>query len=127
MSHDPKLRKAMAEIVPILEKYQCGAAVTLVSQTHTEYRYEFPAWSCIGINRKTGEVRVRIRREDFKTIDDYHLIVGNTAHLVCQLRDLAAQNFADFQKLVDLISMHWEFDHKPYHEHEPYIPTEEDL
>lgn len=127
MSHDPDLRKAMAEIVPILEKYQCGACVTLVSPSHTEYRYEFPGWTCIGHDVKTGAVRVRVKRKDFKTLADYELIVGNTAHMVCQLRDLAVQNFADCQKLVDLLSKYWKFDHKPYQDHEPFIPTEEDL
>lgn len=114
MSHDPKLKEAMAEIFGVLKKHDIGGAITLVSPTHAEFRFcEDPSWSCARIEGAT-RVRFRAKAQDFKTQAEHKRTVELTIHLVAQIRDLAARTFTAFDSMFQQLEKIIDFEHRSY-------------
>lgn len=98
IDYDPELKEAMARIKHILEDHQVGAAITLVSKSHSEFLYHLPKWSCIawtdrGLSIYSQE-RFHRSKEDQKRNQE------ESFHIVYQIRDIAAQTFMLFEKIT---------------------------
>lgn len=120
---DPKLKEAMAEIFGVLNKHDIGGQVTLVSQTHAEFRIKVdPKWSCAKeeYNSKGVGIRFRVQKADIPDKEERRLRAEQTLHLLCQIRDLNAQNFLGFDSLVKQLEGVIDFEHKPYSNYEPH-------
>lgn len=117
---DPVLKQAMAEIRAIMNHHDIGGAVTLVSPTHSEFYYHLtPSWSACYFPT-SNELRFRAKKEDFKTEAEQERCVTLTVHMVCQIRDIAAQNFTQMEQVIDRLGEHYKIEHTPYADFEPH-------
>ncbi len=90
MSHDPKLKSAMAEINFILTKYDLGGHVSLVSETDSEYLLKIdPSWSCAKLSERG--VKIVAREKDFGSAQKRDEVFAATVHLLLQIGDLGLQ------------------------------------
>ncbi len=123
LPYDPRLKDAMAEIAALLQRYDIGASVHLVSQTHSEYCYHFPTWSVAQFaQEEPGRwgIRVRSKKEDFPSREAQHQANEVTAHLLCQLRDLGAQDLVQIEQVLEMVEKHWQIRHTPFFKHKPH-------
>jgi hypothetical protein len=124
MSHDPKLKEAMAEIKNVLNKHDLAGQVTLVSKTHSEFYWKIdPTWSCAKPEpAESGKVAIRFRatKKDIPDKEERRKLAELTLHLLCQIRDLNAQNFMVFDELLNQLGKVIDFEHKPYSGFEPH-------
>jgi hypothetical protein len=119
MSHDPKLKEAMAEIFGILQKHDIAGNITLVSPTHAEFRYRIdPSWSCA--NLEGDAVRFKSKAADYLSPDVQREVQEATAHMIFQFRDLAGVNFLAFESMVKQLQEVMEIIHKPGQGYEPH-------
>ena len=119
---DPNLQEAMAEIAAIFRKHDIGGAITLVSETHSMFRYHFsPSWSVIALT-DNGECRFRSKRQDFKTEKQQQRCTELSVHLLCQVRDLNAKACAEMQQVLEMLAEHVEIEHHPFEDCEPDRP-----
>ena len=117
---DPKLKEAMAEIRAILKKHDIGGAITLVSETHSEYLYELdPTWSLMYFE-SPGALRFRSNRKDFKTKKEQHRFTESSVHLLCQIQDLSVKSFGNMERILTLLKEKMDIDHTPFADHEPH-------
>lgn len=117
---DPKLKEAMAEIKAIFKKHDIGGFVTLVSETHGEFRYELePSWSVMHLSPQ-GQFRFKSILADFKNEQDKHRATELSVHLICQIRDLNVQSFRNMQTILEMLEGHMEINHTPYRDFEPH-------
>jgi len=59
---DPKLKAAIEEIKPILQKYDVAALVVLSSEDALEYLFEIePSWSCMHIEKRPDGLFLRVQ------------------------------------------------------------------
>jgi hypothetical protein len=120
--YDPKLKEAMLEIQEILDKHKIGGNIALTSQSHSEFLYHFPEWSVIQFDKnKPGEVRIRSKREDFKSKEEQHQMTRYSTHIVAQNRDLAGRSFEVFDTLFKELEKYFDIEHKPFHGFTPYF------
>jgi hypothetical protein len=124
---DPILKEAMAEIMGILKKHDIAGQVTLVSPTHSEFRYRLdPKWACTTIeDHGDGHVSVRFRakKDEVPDAEERRELVERTLHLLLSIRDLSGKNFLMFDELVKQLKPHIDFDHNPFSGFEPHRET----
>jgi hypothetical protein len=118
MSYDPKLKEAMAEISAVLKKHDIAGAVTLVSKTHSEYKYHFPTWSAAQITDEG--IRFRTKSSDYADKQAADQALLDSLHVVLQIHDLNSQNIKVTDQLIKKIGEHVDFDHVPYFDHTPH-------
>ena len=112
MEYDPKLKEAMAEIAAIMRKHDIGGYVQLVSQTHSEFRYELsPSWSAM--QKIDGGVRFKVDTKEVGQAEGRKL-AEETLHLAYQIRDLCARGFMDMSSLVDKAGEQVKVEHTPF-------------
>jgi hypothetical protein len=114
----------MRAITRILRQYDIGAAITLVSQTHAEFRYQFPTWSVV--QPETGPagqpgIRLRSFGSWYGSKDAQKAAIEASLHCLYQIRDLAAQTFVLFENLTAQVEKDSGFDiiHQPLSGFEP--------
>jgi hypothetical protein len=121
---DPVLKEAMAEIMGILKKHDIAGQVTLVSPTHTEFRYRIdPKWACTTVEAQGDgymAVRFRAKKSEIPDMKERHKIVERTMHMLLSIRDLSGKNFLMFDGLEKQLKPHIDFDHKPFSDFEPH-------
>jgi hypothetical protein len=123
---DPRLKAAMSEIQEVLQRYDIGAAVALVSPTHSEYAYELPSWSVLRWEDPgDGQVGLRLRskREDFATRESQRAVTDATVHLVEQLRLIGGQTFEMFHQVMELCEQQFDITRTP-RRHRPGQPDD---
>jgi hypothetical protein len=118
MEYDPKLKEAMAEIKAILSKHDIAGAISLVSETHSEYRLQFPSWSMAQLTEKG--LRFRGKAADYPNKEAANEALTRSLHVLLQIRDLTAQHQAVMLKILDALEKHVDFDHTPYADHTPH-------
>jgi hypothetical protein len=122
---DPRLKDAMRKMVQIMQKYEIGGAITLVSKSHAEYKYEFPHWSVIqpetGPHGERG-LRVRSFEAWYGDKEQQKLAMEQSLYCLYQIRDLAGQAFLLFENLCRQVEEKSGFDieHHPYSGFEPH-------
>lgn len=120
---DVKLKEAMAEIFGVLKKHDIAGQIVLVSKTHSEFRVKIdPTWSCATEEHSSQglAIRFKVKRADIPDKEERRKLAENTLHLLCQIRDLNAQNFVGFDGLIDQLKKVIDFDHTPYADYEPH-------
>lgn len=124
---DADLKSAMLEITGILEKYQIGGNITLVSKTHSEFYYHLPDWSAVKFeDRENGKagIRIRSKRKDFKSKEEQDKILAASIHLIAQIRDLSARSFGIFNEIMEeKLAKVIDFEHKSFHNLTPHSTT----
>ena len=114
---DRRYRECMAEIVGVLMKYDMAGAISVVSKERAMFRYDFPTWSCVTLEH--DGVRFRAKREDFPSLEAQHQTVELSAHIILQMRDIAAQTFVMTEHIEKALHAHFDIEHEPYADFDP--------
>ena len=114
---DKRYRECVAEISAVLQKYDMAGAITVVSKERAMFKYMFPTWSCIKI--EDGGIRFRAKREDFPSIEIQRETVELSAHIVMQMRDIAAQTFGMCQTIGIALKEQVGMEHQPGFDFDP--------
>jgi hypothetical protein len=131
MMPDPRLKEAMRAINRILRTYDIAGAITLVSKTHAEFRYQFPTWSVVQPERgPEGQEGLRIRSFEayYGSKEQQKTAMEESLHCLYQIRDLAGQTFLVFENLTRQVEEQSGFDieHHPYSGFEPHEEPDDD-
>ena len=115
---DPRLTDAMAKISAICRQYDIAVAITVVSQTHAEFRYQFPTWSAVQPERgPDGGPGIRLRSYEvyYRYKNAHRQAMEASLHCLYQIRDIAAQTFIVFDALTSQLeaSGTLDIDHHP--------------
>jgi len=86
-----RYRDCMAEIIGVLKRYDMAGAVTVVDKERAMFRYHFPTWSVISV--ADDHIRFKSKREDFVSREQQHVCTELSAHIIMQMRDVAANSF----------------------------------
>lgn len=99
MQYDPKLKKAMAEIVQVLEKYDIAASIVLSSPNFCEHFMRVdPSYSCASLDgpklqfkgRKIHYPDEKVREEKInKTVNMFAILAEGTARHADALLDIS--------------------------------------
>jgi hypothetical protein len=116
---DKRYRECMAEIVGVLRKYDMAAAVHLVSKERAMFRNHFPTWSVITLEE--AGIRFRSKREDFPSLEAQKQAVELSAHIVLQLRDLAALTFGQMDKIAKMLEERFDVEHEGGKDFDPEL------
>jgi hypothetical protein len=108
----------MAEISAVLAKYDMAGAVTIVSKERAMFKYQFPTWSCIKLEGD-GRIRFRAKRSEFSSLEAQRETVELSAHIIMQMRDIAAQTFSMCQTIGDSLKEKVGMVHEPFHDFDP--------
>lgn len=108
----------MDRVEKILRDEQVAGYVTLVSPTHSENRWYFPEWTVITITPEG--IRFKAQRADFDSPEVQEKIVGDSVHVIFQLRDLAYIGLENMTRLEEMLSARIQIDHKPFHKFKPH-------
>lgn len=122
MSYDDNLKKAVEDIKSILKRYDIAGSVALVSKTHAEFLYHFPAWSAIQWNKAGDSLNVKSKKEHFANKEEQSQVLQQSVHIVMQNRDIAAQSFHMFDTVYDNLKKHMDIEHKSFSGFEPHKP-----
>lgn len=108
-SYDPSLRAAMAEIAEVLKKHDCGGFVSLASKTHGEFKWflEEPSWSNVRFLKEGSAAHIKIHMKSSPENTEA------TAHMIFSGRDLCAEAFLQYDKMVNIIRQSVRVDHTP--------------
>ena len=116
---DPKLKEAMAEIKAICRKHDIAGDIRLVSDSHSEFAYEFsPSWSVVSL--QGSQLRIKAKRADFKTKAQQKLCVDMSIGMIHMFRDLNVQGFENMQRMVDMLGKHFDITHEAFADFEPH-------
>jgi len=118
LSESKRYRDCMAEITAVLKKYDMAGAVTVVSKERAMFKYIFPTWSCIMPEGERG-FRFRAKRADFPTAEAQHQTMELSAHIIMQMRDIAAQTFTMCESLASALKEQVGLEHKPFQDFDP--------
>lgn len=121
MSHDPKLKEAMAEIRSVCRRHNIAGYIALVSETHSEFGLEVtPTWSAAYWEDKNeGRLRFRVKQAEVGK-EKAKRLIELTCHMIFQIRDLCAQGFKFADNMTELIQQQVEVEHKSFHNFEPH-------
>jgi hypothetical protein len=122
---DPRLKDAMRRINKILREFDIAGAITLVSKSHSEFRYQFPTWSVVQPETgPQGEQGIRIRSYEayYRSKDEQKAAMEESLHCLYQIRDIAGQTFLVFENLTSQVEevSGLEIEHHPFHGFEPH-------
>lgn len=123
---DPKLKTAMNEVMAILQKHDIAGQVTLVSQTHSEFRMKIdPSWSCASLYEVGAGVAIRFNASK-KSIPDKEerwKKAELTTHIFCQIRDLCGQYFLAMEGAIKDLGKYTEIEHRGGTGYEPHVES----
>lgn len=119
LPYDPDLKEAMLKIQEIMDEYKIGGSIALASKTHAEFLYYFPKWSIVQIEKGSG-VRIRSKREDFKSKEEQHQVNTESCHFVARIRDISGDAFMIFEDIFKQLDEHFGIDHEPFSKFTPH-------
>lgn len=108
---DKRYRECMAEIMGVLQKYDMAGAITVVDKERVMFKYHFPTWSCIKLTE--DKIQFRSKREDFPSLEAQRTCVERSAHIVMQMRDIAANTFKMMDHIGDHLRERFGMEHTP--------------
>lgn len=107
---DPKLKEALEEIKPILNKYDCMAAMVLVSPTHSEYLNHLTAsWSVMKIETSPGgesAIRFRSKLEEWPSKEAQRRATECSVHTITTVIEWTRMQNAAFRSVVQVLRSH---------------------
>ena len=112
-SYDARLKEACREIETICKRFDVGAHILLVSETHAEFRIELPSWSALTTEvDETGAERIRLRVNKAEMgLKLAHEKAELTAHFLYQLRDESARLFQFAETFIAATKDKWKTEH----------------
>jgi hypothetical protein len=110
-------QKALVEIRAVLEKYDLAGEVHVISKERAAFLTHFPSWSIVQFDQSTNKIRIKTTHLPTKAVKHKAAELG--AHLVFQLRDLAAQSFQNMDKIAGVMSTHFEIQHTGFRDFDP--------
>ena len=117
--YDPALKEALARIEQICFEYGIGGYVSLVSQTHGEFRPILPAWAGCTWEYKDDDhlvvtgVRLKVKKEERDKAE-------MTAHFIHSGLDCSAHAFQFFDFLVKQTKEKWKTEHESFKDFRPH-------
>lgn len=123
MNIDPKLRNTIKKMMKIARQDDVAAFSIAISKTHSEFRFDFPSWGVISLN-KNGELRFKSKREDFTSLDSQKEATTSSVHVLMQFLDILALSFQNIDKIVQQLKLHMQIDHSPFVGFVPADPDE---
>lgn len=91
-NEDPRLKKAEKEISAILDKYEIGGAIAMVSDSHAQYLLKFPKWSLVKFEGDNLRMKTDHKRPE---------LTNQSAHLLFALRDMLGLQYVGLQQASD--------------------------
>lgn len=114
---DKRYRECMAEMIGVLKKYDMAGAVTVVDKERCMFKYHFPTWGVISLTET--QLRFRSKREDFPSLEAQRQAVERSAHIVMQMRDVAANTFKMMDHIGDVLREKLGMEHTPNVDFDP--------
>jgi hypothetical protein len=114
---DKRYRECMAEIIGVLKKYDMAGAVTVVDKHRAMFKYHFPAWTCVLLGE--DQVRLRLKGSEYPSREAAKETAELTAHVIMQMRDIAANTFKLCDHLGDKMREAWGMEHTPNVDFDP--------
>ena len=114
---DKRYRECMAEISAVLKKYDMAGAVTVISKERAMFKYEFPTWGCITL--EGASMRFRAVRADYPSDEAHHQALELSAHIIMQMRDIAAQTFGVCEQIGEVLKEKAGMEHEAYTDFDP--------
>jgi hypothetical protein len=108
---DKRYRECVAEIIVVLQKYDMAGAITVVSKERAMWKYHFPTWSVITLG--SDHIRFRSKREDFPNLEAQRAAAELSAHIVMQMRDVAANTFTMMEHIAEQLRDKLGMEHVP--------------
>ena len=106
---DPHLKAAMEEVKVVLQKYDCMAAVVLVSPTHSEFLNHFNAsWSVLKWEEIYDQqiLRVRSKREDWQTKELQKRATEASMHALTTIVEWTRKTNEEFRDVLIKLRKH---------------------
>lgn len=120
MEFDPKLVELREKITRLIEEYDAGGTVSLISKTHGEFSYVIPDWTAITelFDKEGRGIGMRIQTQgvatDFKEKEKLNL----TGHFIFSQRECScrfARLFIDLCKaLEEQVKVDFKFEVHPH-------------
>ena len=104
---DPKLKSAMEDIKKIMDKYDIGGGVALVSKTHSEFLAYPPGWTAISISDNSN-IRVKINAEKYPEKHMKKAAAENTVHFCFASRLCLGTLFDIIDTVCDGLAERWD-------------------
>ncbi len=102
MQYSPKLKKAAEEIKEILSRYDIAGLITLHTPGHAEFINEVsPSYSCLTITEDMA--RVKTKRADFATKQEWEQKINDTVNMVGLFRDMSARHFSMHDEIFSML------------------------
>lgn len=114
---DKRYRECMAEMIGVLKKYDMAGAVTVVDKDRCMFKYQFPTWTCVVLGEDS--VRLRSKREEYPSLEAQKRAAELTAHVIMQMRDIAANTFTLCESLAAKMREAWGMEHTPNVDFDP--------
>ena len=105
MQYSPKLKKAMAEITAVLEKYDIAGFIILTepgfSEIHTKIN---PSWSSARVTGQGDNRRIEIlgKKSHFKNVQERNKVLSDTCNMVHHMTTLIVSQANGWIGLHDL-------------------------
>lgn len=119
---DKRYRKCMSEIMCVLRKYDMAGAVTVVDRERAMFKYTFPTWSVISVGE--DHIRFKSKRQDFTSEEQRHVCTELSAHIIMQMRDIAANTFMVMNEMGKVLAEKIGMEHTSYSDFDPEHETE---
>ena len=119
---DKRYWECMAEVIGVLKKYDMAGAVTVISKERAAFKYHFPTWSVAQLHEDTGGgvgVRLRSKASDFPNREAQHKANELTAHIVYQMRDIAANTVGVCDTIAAKMNEVWSVEHVSHADFDP--------
>lgn len=116
---EKRYRECMAALMAVAKRYDMAVAFTVVDKKRCMFKYHFPTWSVIKMEPMA--IRFRSNREDFKTTEDQRIACELSAHIVMQMRDIAANTFAMMEHIGKQLEDKLGMEHTPGVDFDPEL------
>lgn len=117
MSEPKRYRECMVEVLGVLKKYDMAGAITVVDKQRCMFKYHFPTWAAITLT--ADAIRLKAKREDFASAEDQRRVVELSAHIIMQMRDVAANTFAMMEHIGKQLTEKVGMEHTPHADFDP--------
>jgi hypothetical protein len=108
LQYDPKLKKAIAEVKAIFEKYDIGGVCMVHSPEHqlSEFlNYVKPSYSCVSF--ENGGVHIRASVASCGSIEARNKKMEDTYNMVTHFANMLGQNAMIYMNLQRLLKEEW--------------------
>ena len=101
--------------------------VFIATRSRAHFRHPLDApWTALAFNPKTGEMRLRIKKRDFKTPEQAQQVLTDTVHVLHQFVDAYGRSATAVREVLQrLIDGGLEIEHHPGHDFIPARTSDE--